>query len=149
MNKTDKIAMVMNYLINIRYFATTVSKEIKDGFSESDINCSEAFYLILLNENKEGLTMSELSNLAKVDKSLTTRIIKKLLDKEYIYKDTDDLSSRNYKIKLTSSGIKKANDIDDVLVSKYDSFAEKYTEEEIELMKKAFKLLLDDFDGKI
>lgn len=149
MNKDDKITMVMNYLINIRKFATEVSKETKEEFSKSDINCSEAFYLVLLNENKDGLTMSELSTLTKVDKSLTTRIIKKLLDKEYIYKDTDDLSSRNYKIKLTSNGIKKANDIDDVLVSKYDKFAQKFTDEEIELMKKAFKLLLDNFEEKM
>lgn len=149
MNKNDKITMVMNYMINIRRFATNVSKEVKEDFSKSDINCSEAFYLVLLNENKDGLTMSELSALTKVDKSLTTRIIKKLLDKEYIYKDTDDLSSRNYKIKLTSNGIKKANDIDDVLVSKYDEFAQKFTDEEIELMKKAFKLLLDNFDVKM
>lgn len=137
--------MVMNYIINIRHFSTEVSKEVSSDLSHSDINCSEAFYLILLNENREGLTMSELSMCAKVDKSLTTRIVKKLLDKEYIYKDTDDLLSRNYKIKLTSSGIKKATDIDDVLVTKYDAFAAKFTDEEIELMKKTFNLLLNNF----
>lgn len=149
MSNSDKISMVMNYLINIRCFATKISTDMSEELTKFDINRSEAFYLILLNENKDGLTMRELSNLAKVDKSLTTRIIKKLVDKEYIYKDTDNLSSRNYKIKLTHSGIKKANDVDNALVNKYDIFASKYTPEEIELMKKAFKILLDDLNEKI
>ena len=146
MNKSDKIKMVMNYMINIRSFSSSISKEVKEDFSKSDINCSEAFYIVLLNSNQEGLTMSELSSLAKVDKSLTTRIIKKLLDKEYIYKDTDDLSSRNYKIKLTNSGINKANNISDVLVNKYDNFTQKFTDEEIEMMTRAFNLLLTNFE---
>ena len=149
MKKADKITLVMNYLINIRHFSTNVTKQVQEDFSKTDINCSEAFYLILLNENKDGLTLSELSSLTKVDKSLTTRIVKKLMEKEYVYKDTNDLSSRNYKIKLTFSGLKKAEKIDDVLVEKYDSFISKYTEEEITLMNKAFKILLDnDKNGK-
>lgn len=147
MNREDKIKLVMNYLIDIRHFSTSTTKKVQEDFSKSDISCSEAFYIILLNENKDGLTLSELSALAKVDKSLTTRIVKKLMDKEYVYKDTDDLSSRNYKIKLTLSGIKKADKIDNVLVNNYDLFISKYTKEEIELMDKAFKILLDSFNN--
>lgn len=147
MNREDKIKLMMTHLINIRHFSINTTKKVQEDFSKTDINCSEAFYLILLNENKSGLTLSELSALTKVDKSLTTRIVKKLIDKEYVYKDTDDLSSRNYKIKLTTSGMKKADKIDNVLVNNYDSFISKYTKEEIELMDKAFKILLDSFNN--
>lgn len=146
MNKEDKISLVMNCLIDIRHFSTKINKQIKEDFSKSDINCSESFYLILLSNSKDGLTMGELSNLTKVDKSLTSRIVQKLIDKEYVYRDTNDLSSRNYKIKLTSLGFDKARKINDVLVDKYDSFISNYTKEEILLMNKSFKLLLDKFN---
>lgn len=146
MNKEDKISLVMNCLIDIRHFSTKINKQIKEDFSKSDINCSESFYLILLSNSKDGLTMGELSSLTKVDKSLTSRIVQKLIDKEYVYRDTNDLSSRNYKIKLTSLGFDKARKINDVLVDKYDSFISNYTKEEILLMNKSFKLLLDKFN---
>ena len=43
--------------------------------------------------------------------------------------------------------VKKADKIDSVLVNNYDLFISKYTKEEIELMDKAFKLLLDSFNN--
>ena len=115
--------------------------------SAQPINRNENF-VKFLNENKGGLTLSELSALTKVNKSLTTRIVKKLIDKEYIYKDIDDLTSRNYKIKLTSKGVEKAKKLDDLLIKKYDSFVNCYTEEEMQLINKAFKILLEKFEEK-
>ena len=148
MNSVDKITLVMNYLINIRHFSTNVGKDFNEEFSKTDVSRSESFYLIFLNENKDGLTLSELSSLTKVNKSLTTRIVKKLIDKEYIYKDIDDLTSRNYKIKLTSKGVEKAKKLDALLIKKYDSFVSCYTEEEMQLINKAFKILLEKFEEK-
>lgn len=146
---SSKINKVLDYLINIRYFATVISKSSGNALSKNGISCSESLYLLLLKNHQEGLTMSELSALMKVDKSLTTRIIKNLLENEYILKDIKTINSRNYKIKLTSKGIKKVAVIEKILIDKYELFVNKFTEQEIKILEDAFELVQNKFSTDV
>ena len=143
MSNADKISKAMNYLINVRYFATLMSNKTRKEINSIDINCSEAFYLTILSQNIKGLTMSELSALGKVDKSLITRVVKSLIEKEYIYKDTDKLTSRNYKIKLTDKGKGKAALITNILIEGYDNFINKLSNQEIKILDEAFSIIIN------
>jgi len=141
MNSADKIMKLIDYLINIRYFATTISSKVRNDLNGNNVSCGESIYLILLGQYQNGLTMSELSTIVKVDKSLTTRTIKKLLEKDYIYRDTDDLTARKYKIKLTKIGMKKANIINQLLIDNCDMFINKLTDKELKVLESAFSIL--------
>ena len=62
--------------------------------------------------------MTELSKMSQVDKALTSRVMKELEGKEYIYRDTNNKHLRNYNICLTEKGFDLANIIDKILKNK-------------------------------
>ena len=64
-------------------------------------------------------------------------------EKEYIYKDTDKLTSRNYKIKLTDKGKGKAMIITNILIEGYDNFINKLSNQEIKILDEAFSIIIN------
>ncbi len=145
MNKNEKVTQVLDYLISIRHFAATISKVSKEELNNNDISCSESFYLALLSQEENGLTMTELSNLGKVDKSLTSRMVKNLINKAYIYKDTENLSTRNYKVKLTDKGKGRAELINNILVERYESFLGNFSSKELKVLNDGYIIIVNKF----
>jgi Transcriptional regulators len=140
MNSEKKISQMVNFLVEMRNFTTTTDKNFRENLNSNGINVGEFIYLLLLRKD-EGYTMNELSNLCKVNKSFTTKVIKDLENKKYIYRDTKDLSTRKYKIKLTSLGLEKATIAQTILLRERETFMNQFTKEELEIIEKAFRLL--------
>jgi DNA-binding MarR family transcriptional regulator len=58
-------------------------------------------YLMILYNNKEGISQNQISRELAVDKALSARVIKKLIDLDYIRKETNTKDSRAYCLYLT------------------------------------------------
>lgn len=139
MTSEEKISQVVDCLIELRYFTTIIEKNFKKDLKDNNINICEFLYLLLLDQ--DNYTMSELSSLAKVDKSLTTRVIKDLEKKNYIYRDTTNLSARKYKIKLTDIGKDKIKTIHSIILKARKHFIDGFTEKELKVIEEAFIIL--------
>lgn len=59
-------------------------------------------YLLMLSKN-EGISQNQISKKLNVDKAMSARAIKRLIDLGYIKKDVDEEDSRAYKLFLTDS----------------------------------------------
>lgn len=123
-----------NFLINFRYFSKMMHKKFQTCLEENSVDSCEFICLLLLNREQKGLSMVELTKISKVDKSMTTKIVKKLEEKEYIYRDRHTTNTRNYKICLTSLGVKKANQIENMLLEERKMFQNKFTKEEQKML---------------
>lgn len=78
------------------------------------LSSAHAMFLVVLSKNS-GLTLSELSEVLSIDKAHTTRIVRDLKKKQYIFTDKENASSRGYKVFLTEEGMEAACDIKDSL----------------------------------
>jgi DNA-binding MarR family transcriptional regulator len=59
-------------------------------------------YLLMLSKN-EGISQNQISKKLNVDKAMSARAIKRLIDLGYIKKDVDEEDSRAYKLFLTDN----------------------------------------------
>lgn len=143
MTSEEKISQVMSYLIELRSFATIIDKNFRKDLYTNDISMCEFLYLLILQQNIDGYTMIELSNIAKVDKSLITRVIKGLENKGYIYRNIDKPNTRKYKIMLTDIGYHKVKIVNNVILRERENFINNYTKDELEIIEKAFSILSD------
>ena len=78
----DNLYQIESFLINFRYFSKIMHQKFNAYLKKNDVDCSEFICLLLLNREKDGLSMAELTKMSKVDKSMTTKIIKKLEEKD-------------------------------------------------------------------
>lgn len=130
----EKILQTESFLINFRYFAKLMDKKFTLYLKKNGVDGCEFICLLLLKREKKGLTMVELTKLSKVDKSMTTKVVKKLENKAYIYRDRDNTNVRNYKICLTELGISKAQEIEHMLAQEREKFENKFTKEEQKML---------------
>jgi DNA-binding MarR family transcriptional regulator len=65
---------------------------------------SGQFSFLVQLYHEDGVNQDCLSNYLKIDKATTTRAIKKLVDKGYVIKKTDEKDRRSYRIFLTDKG---------------------------------------------
>lgn len=78
------------------------------GLRGSSVNCF--FYL---SREKEGLTLTELSNLCGEDKAATSRIVNELIEKGYLVQNDSPKGSKYRAIlKLTEKGFAVAKSVD-------------------------------------
>lgn len=65
---------------------------------------SGTYPFLLVLYRKEGINQNEISRELNVDKAMSARSIKKLIDLQYIEKKEDERDSRAYKLYLTEKG---------------------------------------------
>lgn len=141
----DRLLQTELFLINFRYFSKLMDKKFKCYLRKNGVDTSEFIFLLLLNRKIKGLSMVELTKLSKVDKSMTTKVVKKMEEKAYIYRDRDNENERNYKICLTELGIEKASKSEKMLCEESKKFADKFTLEEQKMLKECCKFVLHKY----
>lgn len=126
----DNLYQIESFLINFRYFSKIMHQKFNAYLKKNDVDCSEFICLLLLNRENDGLSMAELTKISKVDKSMTTKIVKKLEEKKYVYRNRNNPNIRNYKIGLTELGFEKAKQIEKMLLRERENFKNKFTKKE-------------------
>lgn len=89
-------------------------------------------YLLILNEN-EGISQNEISRELSVDKAMSARTIKKLIELGYIEKRENKEDIRAYRLFLTDKGREVIPEIIKVIHSWIDILVEGCNEEEMEV----------------
>lgn len=87
-------------------------------------------YLLVLNK-KDGISQNDISRELNVDKSMSTRTVKKLIDLGYVKKQENKKDERAYKIYLTDKGRGIIPEILEIIDLWIDILVEGNREEEI------------------
>ncbi|NLL44461.1 MAG: MarR family transcriptional regulator [Mollicutes bacterium] len=103
------------FLIHLRGIIKNMQKVFNKELKSFNISSSHLLYMMLLRNYPLGLTMTKLSHMSQVDKALTSRVVKELEEKNYVYRDTNDKHLRNYNICLTEKGLEVANKINEIM----------------------------------
>ena len=130
------------YLFYFKEFIKKNQKVINKYLKEYNITYGHLEYIKLLRMNDAGYTMTELSKHACIDKSFTTRIIRDLEKKSYVYRDTDNPNSRNYNIRLTEKGKDMTSNIEAAMKKRKAFFMSEFTEEEKEQLISTLEMLM-------
>ena len=106
--------------------------------------------MLLVLFDKEGCSQDDMTTVLNVDKAAITRVIKKLEDKEYIFRKQDGEDRRLKRIYLTDKGRQQEAVIKEIVHKIMDYLAEDFTPQERDIMIKclntmAQKLGKDDY----
>ena len=101
---TTAISMIAKDIVKIKQNAME-----QFGLKGSSVNCF--FYM---NQNKNGLTLTELARLCGEDKAATSRVVNELISKGYV-DQSDSITGSKYRanLTLTSSGKEIAKYVDE------------------------------------
>jgi len=76
---------------------------LTSNLQESEIPLSEFYYLFHIAK-QEGITLSELSDKVSIGKPTITKMVKRLIDKDLVYKQKQDRDNRFMYLYLTDKG---------------------------------------------
>jgi DNA-binding MarR family transcriptional regulator len=76
---------------------------LNDKMGNMDITAGQFPFIVVLS-NEEGITQDELAAHFHIDKGTVARALRKLEDKEYLFRKVDSLNRRRYLIYLTEKG---------------------------------------------
>lgn len=131
-------------IVRRRVQALVVEASVDLGLSYAE------FSMLLVLFDKEGCSQDDMTTVLNVDKAAITRVIKKLEDKEYIFRKQDGEDRRLKRIYLTDKGRQQEAVIKEIVHKIMDYLAEDFTPQERDIMIKclntmAQKLGKDDY----
>ncbi len=138
-----------NFLIYLRLFQKRMQKKMNEDLRKLGISSTHVGIIMILKNSKEGISMSNLSRMIKVDNALMTRNIKELEKINYIYRNRENESQRKYHICLTEDGEKIAKKLCSIMEQKQKKFIEKFTPEEKNIIEKAVQIVYEKFGKEI
>ena len=111
------------------------------NFKNNDLTLNE--YTVLLRIRMQNVaTQYDLVNLFKVSDSYMAKLLRKFEDAGYIERHENPENRRKKLVKLTDSGIKKTDEIIDVIQSWEDKVTSDISSEELKTLKKIlFKII--------
>ncbi len=113
-------------------------------FINNELNCfelhsSEIPFLITLLFYHDGMLQDDLSKKTKLDKAATSRALRSLEEKNFIYRKESPHSNRHKQVFLQPKALKIKDDIEATLHKWKTTIFEDYTEEEINTICSALK----------
>lgn len=118
----------------------TYTDEVMNKFQLS----SGTYPFLLVLNNNEGISQNQISRELNVDKAMSARSIKKLIDLGYIKKIEDSMDSRAYKLYLTEEGKKLVPEIYEELEKWINIITDGLDEVEQELVIKSLDKVLSN-----
>lgn len=113
-----------------------LNKRMKDF----DLTAGQYPFIIVLSD-EDGVTQEELAGHFHIDKGTVARAVKKLEEKEYVYRKVDNKNRRKYHVYLTDKGREAVPQITNIYKDWEDSVCCKYSEDEYDQLEKILKIL--------
>ena len=157
MNSNEKIEIQRCIYFTISKMFRMVNKIAEESFEELGIYPTHAFLMIILKEEKKGLTVNEISEALAIAPSTVTRFVDKLVSRGYVKREK---SGKNSFTKITEEGLevipklnkawKKIGDQIEELVGN-DEYLRKTSEDFREFTNllakdKKYENMVEDFD---
>jgi DNA-binding MarR family transcriptional regulator len=107
MHKAEKLLKIDNSEIPLGLLMSMIHRTrmmyLNDRMKNMDISAGQFPFIIVLS-HEEGITQDELAAHFHIDKGTVARALRKLEDKEYLFRKVDSLNRRRYLIYLTEKG---------------------------------------------
>lgn len=107
MQKAEKLLKIDNSEIPLGLLVSMIHRTrmmfLNDKMGNMDITAGQFPFIVVLS-NEEGITQDELAAHVHIDKGTVARALRKLEDKEYLFRKVDSLNRRRYLIYLTEKG---------------------------------------------
>lgn len=116
---------------------------IDQGLKEFRLTTGSYPYLLVLNAN-EGISQNDISRELNVDKAMSTRIIRRLIELEYVRKEQNVEDTRAYKLYITDKGKAIIPEIIKVINSWVDILTEGNEDKEVEISIKFLEKVLNN-----
>lgn len=117
--------------INPRAIKNYIEKRVSQTSESMGLKRTHGQFLKTIYDN-EGLSLKELSNEMYVDKSLTTRVIKSLIDNGFVINMNSE--SREYRLYLTDKGNDAVSKIEKIVNEAWDELLSELTDDEMETL---------------
>ena len=117
--------------INPRAIKNYIEKRVSQTSESMGLKRTHGQFLKTIYDN-EGLSLKELSNEMYVDKSLTTRVIKSLIDNGFVINMNNE--SREYRLYLTDKGNDAVSKIEKIVNDTWDELLSELTDNEMETL---------------
>ena len=117
--------------INPRAINNYIEKRVSQTSESMGLKRTHGQFLKTIYDN-EGLSLKELSNEMYVDKSLTTRVIKSLIDNGFVINMNNE--SREYRLYLTDKGNDAVSKIEKIVNDAWDELLSELTDDEMETL---------------
>ncbi len=144
MLKAEKLLRMDNSKIPLGLLVSMIHRTrmmyLNDKMSDLDISAGQFPFILILSE-EEGITQEEMAAHFHIDKGTVARALKKLEDKEYLFRKIDSENRRRYLIYLTEKGRKSVPQIINIDNEWEDNLCSKFSEGEYEKLFDILKIL--------
>ena len=133
MQKAEKLLMIDNSEISLGLLVSMIHRTrmifLNDKIGNMDITAGQFPFIIVLS-NEEGISQEELAAYFHIDKGTVARALRKLEDKEYLFRKVDSLNRRRYLIYLTEKGRKAVPTVINIEKEWENSMCSKFSKED-------------------
>ncbi|MDR0850449.1 MAG: MarR family transcriptional regulator [Christensenellaceae bacterium] len=141
MNKDESYEEIV---IKLKKLIRKIEQKQAD-MDDCQITSAQARIIFPIIKNGKGYSMSELTEIAGVDKALVSRAISDLETKEIVERDKkSDSNERNYKINLTPKGNKIFSERLDKYRAEFERWRSKFTFEQLRTFRDVLDMLTED-----
>ena len=144
MYKAEKLLKINNSKIPLGLIVSMIHRTrmmyLNDRVGDMDMTPGQ-FPFIMVLSNEEGITQEELAAHFHIDKGTVARALRKLEDKNYLFRKVDSKNRRRYFIYLTDKGKRTVPKITNIEQEWENSICSKFSEEEYSRLFEILKIL--------
>jgi DNA-binding MarR family transcriptional regulator len=133
MQKAEKLLKIDNSEISLGLLVSMIHRTrmmfLNDKMGNMDITAGQFPFITVLS-NEEGISQEELAAHFHIDKGTVARALRKLEDKEYLFRKVDSLNRRRYLIYLTEKGRKVVPTVLNIEKEWENSMCSRFSEED-------------------
>ena len=152
MQKAKKLLKIDNSEIPLGLLMSMIHRThmmyLNDKMKDMDITAGQFPFIVVLS-HEEGITQEELAAHFHIDKGTVARAIRKLEDKEYLFRKVDSLNRRRYLIYLTEKGRRAVPQMISIDKEWENSMCSKFSNEEYQNLFNILKVLAGNSLEKI
>jgi len=152
MQKAIKLLKIDNSEIPLGLLVSMIHRTrmmyLNDKMKDMDITAGQFPFIVVLS-HEEGITQEELAAHFHIDKGTVARALRKLEDKEYLFRKVDSLNRRRYLIYLTEKGRRTVPKIISIDKEWENSMCTKFSKEEYQNLFNILKVLAGNSLEKI
>lgn len=152
MQKAIKLLKIDNSEIPLGLLVSMIHRTrmmyLNDKMKDMDITAGQFPFIVVLS-HEEGITQEELAAHFHIDKGTVARALRKLEDKEYLFRKVDTLNRRRYLIYLTEKGRRAVPKIISIDKEWENSMCTKFSKEEYQNLFNILKVLAGNSLEKI
>ena len=152
MQKAIKLLKIDNSEIPLGLLVSMIHRTrmmyLNDKMKDMDITAGQFPFIVVLS-HEEGITQEELAAHFHIDKGTVARALRKLEDKEYLFRKVDSLNRRRYLIYLTEKGRRAVPKITSIDKEWENSMCTKFSNQEYQNLFNILKVLAGNSLEKI